>query len=253
MLNGPDPLGSSALFETSSFLTITWLTLGLSVSFTLMDLYASMLFHTNHIKILRFYCKTKHSTYSRIACKYLPIRKFKVVIGGLNAVWGGGPFHISSLELARFGYIIWSAALYNEWTGRSWCLHTKKIFIVKLLDASTPENIGTKMMPTINLLSGLFTTAATVSASGVRRDMEEIFKVSSSSSSLCSRTPLNRSLMTAELMDWSTFISVSLAPFSLLDSSTEGPTILRGLDVEAGGETINSWPVIQQKPRKIAG
>lgn len=49
-----DPLGSSALWETSSFLTITCFTLGLSVSFTLVDLYASML---KHIQTNKNTCK----------------------------------------------------------------------------------------------------------------------------------------------------------------------------------------------------
>lgn len=39
----PDALASSALWETSSFLTMTCFTPGLSVSFTLVDLYASTL------------------------------------------------------------------------------------------------------------------------------------------------------------------------------------------------------------------
>lgn len=82
--------------------------------------------------------------------------------------------------------------------------------------------------------------------------MEEIFRASSSSSSssslwssLCSRIPSKSPLMTAELMDWSTFISLSLTSSSssvlpsLLWSST---TTVRGLDVDAGGEPIKLRP-----------
>lgn len=79
--------------------------------------------------------------------------------------------------------------------------------------------------------------------------MEEILRASSSSSSswpsLCSRIPSNSPLMTAELMDWSTFISISLTfssssvVSSVLRSST---ATFRGLDVKAGGETINPRP-----------
>ncbi|TNN75419.1 hypothetical protein EYF80_014231 [Liparis tanakae] len=102
---------------------------------------------------------------------------------------------------------------------------------------------------TIRRLSGLFTTAATVSASGVRSDMEEIFKGSSSSSSSSSLWPRalsNRSLITAELMDWSTFISISLTSSSSSSEvpsvvfSTAATTTLRGLDVEVGGDAINT-------------
>lgn len=53
MLKRLAALGSSALLETSSFLTITCFTAGLSGSFTRMDLYASML-HTHTHTAPRF-------------------------------------------------------------------------------------------------------------------------------------------------------------------------------------------------------
>lgn len=75
--------------------------------------------------------------------------------------------------------------------------------------------------------------------------MEEMFRASSSSSSsFCSRIPSNSPLMTAELMDWSTFISTSLtSSSSVVLSGCWSPTaVFRGLDVEAGGETISPRP-----------
>ena len=60
ILQRADPLGSSALWETSSFLTMTCFTCGLPASLTLVDLYALMLKWTKtNVRIkIQMFCNT---------------------------------------------------------------------------------------------------------------------------------------------------------------------------------------------------